>query len=348
MNHLRPLARSKYCERAVVVCVLPIPETDKVRWIAPPRWLCAVFGETPARLLTFVVTVIKCKPAWVGGFHLVPNGLTAALVAPLVGARSLHFCGGGAREVLDGGSLGNRVLEEVKLPDPQAERLLLHAMNGMDRVICMGARSVEFYRSREVRTEFEVIPGGIDGDRFRVGNCEKRFDVVFVGRLEEVKRVDLLLEAVALLSESIPEITAAIVGSGQLQDHLRELANRLQISGRVVFAGAQTNVVPWLQQSRVFVLPSDSEGVSLSMMEALSCGLPCVVADVGDLGEVVQNGINGFLVRGRTGAAFAEVLQGIIRNSVALERLSAGAATSAISFELNKIVSRWDRIFATL
>ena len=78
------------------------------------------------------------------------------------------------------------------------------------------------------------------------------------------------------------------------------------------------------------------------MMEALTCGLPCVVADVGELGEVVHNGLNGFLVSERTGAAFAEILQSFICDQVQLARLSSGGANSARSFELNQIDTKWN------
>ena len=71
MNHLRPLVLSESCARATVVSLFPIPETPKVGWIAPPRWLCRMLGETPARLLVFVLTALRQRPDVVGGFHLI-------------------------------------------------------------------------------------------------------------------------------------------------------------------------------------------------------------------------------------------------------------------------------------
>ena len=56
------------------------------------------------------------------------------------------------------------------------------------------------------------------------------------------------------------------------------------------FVGHQEDVAAWLSKSRVFVLTSDSEGLSLSMMEAMMCGLPAVVSDVGDLGDLSKMG----------------------------------------------------------
>jgi glycosyltransferase involved in cell wall biosynthesis len=346
MNHLRPLVMSESCACATVVSLFPIPKTPKVQWITPPRWLCRVLGETPARLLIVVLTALRQRPDVIGGFHLIPNGLLAAVLAPLICARSLHFCGGGPREVLGGGILGNRALEGVNVADLVAEKRLIAAMSGIDRIVCMGERTVRFYRDRGVNAEFAVIPGGIDASRFGVENVEKVYDLIFVGRLVAVKRVDLFLDAVALLVKQTPDLRAVIVGTGELESELRALALQLGVAGNVTFAGQQADVAAWLRQSRAFVLTSDSEGLSLAMMEALTCGLPCVVSDVGELGEVVQDGLNGFLVTERTGAAFARVLGPLLSNPTALVPLSAGATASGCSFELSETVKKWDLIFA--
>ena len=144
MNHLSPLAGSTACSGVTVVSIFPIPSTPKVEWIAPPSWLCRAIGETPARLLVFALIALRRRPDFIGGFHLIPNGLVSAVIARLVGAHSLHICGGGPREVLGGGTLGVRALAGVAACDPVAEARLLRAMNAIDVVVCMGARSVEF------------------------------------------------------------------------------------------------------------------------------------------------------------------------------------------------------------
>src|SRR6185369_5034897 len=112
----------------------------------------------------------------------------------------------------------------------------------------------------------------------------------------EVKRVELFLRVVKLITLTVPCISAAIVGAGRLEESLKEMARSLGVARNVRFAGYQRDVVPWLKRSKVFVLTSQSEGLSLAMMEAMMCGLPCVVPDVGELGKLVDDGENGYLV----------------------------------------------------
>jgi L-malate glycosyltransferase len=344
MNHLRPLALSSGTSLVRVVCLFPVPEVEKVEWVAPPPWLCGIIGETPARLLIFICLAVRHRPDVLGGFHIVPNGLVVALVAKVLGTRSLYFCGGGPREVLGGGIMGNRALEGLRTEDPVSEERLIRAMQHIDHIICMGNRTVEFYQGRGVRTQFEVIPGGIDASRFGVGDKQKIFDLIFVGRLVQVKRVDLFLDAVGILSKKLPQLKAVIVGTGELESALKAQVTELAIEQNVLFAGHQVDVVSWLQQSKVFVLTSDSEGLSLAMMEALSCALPCVVSDVGELGEIIQDGHNGHLVRHRTGEAFAQILAGLLLDEGKSKYLANGALGIAGAFELKATIRKWDSL----
>ena len=116
------------------------------------------------------------------------------------------------------------------------------------------------------------------------------------GRLVEIKRIDVFLQAIKSMVQRIPDISAVIVGDGNLRDQLQGMAVDLGVDCHVTFVGHQENVETWLRKSKIFVLTSDSEGLSLSMMEAMMCGLPAVVSNVGDLGDLAKNGVNGYLV----------------------------------------------------
>src|SRR5262245_15874388 len=95
LNHLRPLANSPACARIWLVSNLSLPTIPKVTNVPVSNGLKRLLGQTPARLLVFVITAIRCRPDFVGGFHLLLNGLSASLVAQLMHSRSIYFCGGG-------------------------------------------------------------------------------------------------------------------------------------------------------------------------------------------------------------------------------------------------------------
>ena len=347
LAHIRPLAFSKRCAQLIVVTTYPIPDLPKIRAIYPPRWLQAILGAVTARLFTFAWVALWRRPDIVGGFHLLLNGLFSAVLAPLIGARSLYFCVGGPAEVLDGGIWAeNRVFGKMETPDAVVERRLTRAVGAFDLVVTMGTRAIDFFRSKGIDTRFHVVSGGMDTSRFTPCSHSPDIDLIMVGRLAQVKRIDLLLRAVQRVAHRIPEVNATIVGDGELRESLEKLAAELGISDRVAFVGQQSNVQEWLQRSRVFVLTSDTEGLALSMMEAMLCGLPVVVSNVGDLGDLVDDGVNGFLINERSPEAFADRIVELLTDSTRYANCSRGARERAMRYDLPQVERQWDGILA--
>ena len=343
LNHLKPLSLSDATGTIRLVCSSPIPETPKVKQIIPPRWLARLIGRTPSRLLFFFCIGLRHRPDVVGGFHLIVNGLAAAALARLTRARAVYFCGGGPREVADGGIHGNPVFARLLgRSDPVVEKKLIRAVGDFDLVVTMGSRAADYFREQGVRTRFAAIPGGIDPGRYTCKSGKKCYDLIIVGRLDPVKRHDIFLETVALLRADFPSIRAAVVGAGERGPALREKATQLGIAENVVFTGHQANVAPWLKDTKVFVLTSESEGLSLALMEAMMCGLPCVVSDVGELGDLVAEGENGFLVENHASpAAFADRLKGLLGDDELRQGMSRAARQSVARFEVTETAKQW-------
>jgi L-malate glycosyltransferase len=345
--HLRPLALSDRCARIRMVASTPVPRIEKVTPIYPPSWLVRVVGLVPARLAVFFVTGLR-KPAHVtGGFHLLVNGLSAALLGRLAGSRAFHFCVGGPAEVENGGLLSESWLfSKMETPDPIVERYLLKAVATFDLVVTMGTRAAGYFRERGVHTTFHRVSGGIDTARFRPSLTPRTTDMIFVGRLVPVKRIDLFLETIKCVRDVLPEIRATIVGDGPLRECLEQQARKLGIDANVVFVGPQRDVEAWIQQARLFVLTSDSEGLSLSLIEAMLCGLPAVVSEVGDLGDLVENGVNGYLVSDRSPQAFASRIVDLLTDSDRWTRFSQAARSSAKRYGLAEASGLWNTILA--
>jgi glycosyltransferase involved in cell wall biosynthesis len=345
LAHVRPLAASRRCRTVYVATTHTIPSTPNVVAIFPPARVCRAIGTVPARLVTFAWMALVLRPHFIGGFHLLVNGLLAALLARLVGARSVYFCVGGPSEVLDGGIWAeNRLFGRLKSPDVVLERRLIQAVGAFDLVVTMGRRAAAFLCERGVRTRFRVVSGGVDIQRFDTAINGRNCDLILVGRLAPVKRVDLFLRAVAQASRSLPTISATIVGDGALRTELQRLACQLDVAARVRFVGQQSDVEKWLSRSRVFVLTSDSEGLALSLMEAMMCGLPPVVSDVGELADLVKPGINGYLVRERTPEAFAAPIVELLTDTERYAAYSAAARRAALCHEVSRVSAAWDEI----
>ena len=142
----------------------------------------------------------------------------------------------------------------------------------------------------------------------------KDIDVLFVGNLVAVKRLDRLLEAVALLLPRRPDLRVSLVGDGVLRQELEATARALGVSGRVRFEGARPfeEVVRWLRRARLMVMTSEMEGLPQAMIEAMSCGVPVVIAETGDVTTLARHGENAWIVSPPTAGAFAEAIDRLL------------------------------------
>lgn len=345
--HIRPLAASRRTALVHVVATYPVPPGDKIRLHAPPRWLVRCGGPVVARLLMFLWLGMRLRPHLVGGFHLLFNGLVAATLARLVGARSLYFCVGGPAEVLDGGLQSeNRLFEKLGTPDAVVERQLVRAARRIDLIVTMGSSGRRYFVEQGAPAVV-TVSGGLDASLYAPAGRQPEFDAIFVGRLAPIKRIDLFLGAIAQARRHLPAVRAVIVGDGAERAALEAQARALGVHDCVQFAGHQTQIASWLTRARLFVMCSDSEGLSLALMEAMLCGLPALVPAVGDLGDLVRNGENGYLVVERTPDAYAARLIELLGDEAQLRRFGAAARRLAEPYEFGACAARWDRILAT-
>jgi len=117
--------------------------------------------------------------------------------------------------------------------------------------------------------------------------AKRGFTLVSVGRLVAAKNFATLLHAVAVARAQIPDLSLWIVGSGDQGPALHQLSAELDITSIVRFCGERRDVGRWLRAADVFVLSSISEGLPISLLEAMAAGLPAIVTDVGGLPELV-------------------------------------------------------------
>jgi glycosyltransferase involved in cell wall biosynthesis len=195
---------------------------------------------------------------------------------------------------------------------------------GVDRLLasrtdCLVANSqsvAEFYAERGVRTPIAVIPNGIESPSTSTG---KRDDllrelnlpadarlVCYVGRLAEQKRVDDLLWAAQLLRQADPRAYFLILGDGPERARLQQHARDVEVSEHVRWLGHRDDAPSVLSSCDVFWLGSSFEGMSNSLLEAMSCGRPVVVTDIPPNRELVNHGVEGYLVKIGDGAGFAQ------------------------------------------
>lgn len=167
-------------------------------------------------------------------------------------------------------------------------------------------------------------------------NIEKDKIILNVGRLVEEKGQKYLLEAFTKIEDT--EWKIAILGDGPLYDLLKEQAEKLGLSDRVIMPGTVNEIDRWLTKASVFAFPSVSEGFPNALVEAMAAGLPCVSFDC-DAGprDIIIDGKNGYLVPVRDVEVLANRLETLINNAAIRMRLSKEAAKIVNDFGVKKI-----------
>jgi glycosyltransferase involved in cell wall biosynthesis len=180
------------------------------------------------------------------------------------------------------------------------------------RVVAVSSKLAEEVRrlvAREGWPEPRVVYNGVDIDEFRPTDDQRSERVRLglpadgtgfccVARLVKEKGIWELLEAFHELRSRVPDVWLALVGGGPLRRGVEEWVATRDLQDAVILAGSQDpeRVVDWLRAADAFVLPSFSEGLPNSVLEAMACGLPVIATTVGGIPEAVADGEDGLLV----------------------------------------------------
>lgn len=227
-----------------------------------------------------------------------------------------------------------------------------------DRVVCVSQQVADFV-VQEVgipQRKTVVIPNGIDLRDFEhllsqqqartaLGLSLGQMLIGTVARLNPVKRLDVLFQAVALS----PDVYVVIVGNGPERAQLEAMSEQPGLAGRVRFAGQQDDVRPWLAALDVFVLSSDWEGMSNALLEAMAIGLPVIATAVGGTPEVVMDGITGLLVPPRDPAALAEAIATLLHDPDLRRKMGqAGQERVEQHFSIKETVRQTEALYEAL
>ena len=181
----------------------------------------------------------------------------------------------------------------------------------------------------------ENLPNRYEGDRSK--------KIVTFARLEPQKNYPLLIDAFHEFHKVHNDYTLEIYGQGELEHILKKQVSDLELTQSVSFMGFANNIHEKVIDAAMFVLPSDYEGLSNSMLEAMAIGLPCICTDCppGGAKMFIDNMVNGLLVPIRDKKSMVEAMN-LLANDVALrDRISCNAAK--IRNELSKeiICEKW-------
>ncbi len=194
---------------------------------------------------------------------------------------------------------------------------------------------------------------GVDLTKFFPGQLEGREPVVLgVGRFVEKKGFDFLIDAMAEVQRSLPKLELVLIGSGELEDDLRRRASEKLSSFRIIGPLSPEEVTGWMRRARVLAAPSvtdrsgNTEGLPITILEALASGLPVVATRHAGIPEAVIDGESGFLVDERDPTALARRILDLARDDAGWAALSASCRqTAERTFDLATQTRRLEDIY---
>ena len=150
-----------------------------------------------------------------------------------------------------------------------------------------------------------------------------------IGRLAPEKDIPRIVRAFARVYAEHPETRLRIVGEGSERKHISELVTSLQIGGVVTLLPWTSDVPGEMKEADIFLLASRHEAYALTLVEAMAVGLPLITTDVGCVGEVVQDRVQGLVVYGESDAAYAEAMLHMLSDTVLRKKCSTNGKETA-------------------
>lgn len=175
--------------------------------------------------------------------------------------------------------------------------------------------------------QLAIVRCGVDPDQYHLQPVRNHAtQLLYVGRLASEKGLLTLLDSLNQLRSMQVSFRLTLVGDGDDRDLLKKVVQQLGLADVVHFAGFanESGVREHLQKADVFVLPSFAEGVPVSLMEAMACGVPVVSTYVGGINELVEPGVTGLLVPAADATALAAAIARLLRSPDLRAKLARG------------------------
>lgn len=250
---------------------------------------------------------------------------------------------GAVFSVLASFGIPHRILvSERNDPSRYEHSLIRNLAYGRAEKIILQTEDMRNMFPKRLRKKAAVIPNPAPDEIKEPFKGERKKRAVSVARLQPQKNHRLLIDAFAEFSKEYPEYELHIFGVGELKEELCRQAEELQIAEKVVFRGFSSNVKEEIWDSAMFVLSSDYEGISNSMIEALAMGVPVISTDcpAGGSRAYIENNVSGILTPVGDKKALALAMRKVAGDPEFAERLSENGAKIKKTYGLSQIAGR--------
>ena len=194
-----------------------------------------------------------------------------------------------------------------------------------------------------------VIPNPLSydiGDNHFDMNLKKK-EVIFVGRVIKLKRVSYLLDAWKIIEDNVPDWCFRIIGDGDNLEHDKKYAEEIGVK-HVIFEGYK-DAKDYMKNASILLVASNQEGFGMVIIEAQYFGcVPIVVASYPTIYDLVDNGVNGYLVENNNVKKYAETLYSLIQDDEKRNKMAQDAIANSKKFMVSNICNLWENLFKSL
>lgn len=336
LSKLAPLIASPKVNKIYIVRKEKITG-EKIVCFCPPKILRLNILFTEAyRIIILLYLCLILKIDMLIGIYLFPHGIYATILGKIFKKKVALL------------PLGTDLFWNIA--NSRFERMWLWLFKKSDFIGVRGDNSKSYLIKKGLVPPDKIFipPNVFDFDKFTPHKQPLKYQLITVGSLVADKRLDILLHAIARVKLEISPLKVAIIGSGKLRERLEKTTCSLNLTDNVEFLGAKDDVEAYLNSAKIFVLTSRTEGLPMAMIEALSCGLPVVVPEVGDIDTLAKDGVNALIVKSPAPDAFARAIIRLLTEDKLYACLAENAAkirqNYAHEYSLENAVEVWDGV----
>ena len=279
---IKPLADIRYISKVDVFRDYESLPHEKIEYHKPLFGRIGLLGQLLK--LFAMLKIIKNDNKLVIGIYEIPHGLLAFLIGKL---RRIPIV------ISIVGNPGYKVIRKGI-----RKKITYFMYNRISAITVMGTHSRNYLiKDGIISKNIFILTGPIDIGYFReIPSIDKKYDIISIGRLSPEKELLNLIEIASLIKKTHPKIKIGIAGDGPEKIRLEEEICRLKLNNNIDMVGYLNGPVEFYNSGKVFVLNSSTEGLPHTILEAMACGVPCVVSNVGDIGDLVKDEWTGYLI----------------------------------------------------
>jgi glycosyltransferase involved in cell wall biosynthesis len=177
-------------------------------------------------------------------------------------------------------------------------------------------------------------------------NGKHKIEFITTGILYHIKNHRLMIDAFAKVEAKHPDVYLNIIGDGELRIELEHQIAGYGLTNKINIQGITDNVVDFLNNADIYVMSSNTEGLPLSVLEAMACGLPVVTTEAGGVVDIVKNGENGFITPVGDVDALSESMIELIENVELRKEMGVASRRRALDLDILSCVKQYEKLYS--